>query len=212
MISFLSFGKKKESKKDVDVHDDDIFPELMELRNRVDKGVDNRGDSLPFEEFNPFRQLEGSNLPTFQKQENESHMKTMQHTPLSLPTMRSLNEQPIQQLSPPPQPIQQQLETSHTIPTPEPTLSTERRENIAEFKEASMKEEEKPELYIKVDDYKEVLSILKTIRAKLTEIDSLISEIRDIKSKEIERLNISKKELEESKSNVDRVLELLKGF
>ena len=68
---------------------------------------------------------------------------------------------------------------------------------------------EKMSLFIKIENYEDVLDLMTVIKSKVNDIKSTFSEIRQIKDEEDTKLEVWKKNMEliEGKlGNVDRVL------
>jgi len=60
-------------------------------------------------------------------------------------------------------------------------------------------------IYVKVDKYKELLEVLKTINAKLQAVDKTIDKINNLKSQEDEQLRQWTTNLADIKSRVEKI-------
>lgn len=86
----------------------------------------------------------------------------------------------------------------------------EKEEDKVDVEVYKVKEREEKDIYIKIEDYKKLVELLNKVKTKLKEIDSLLSEIKDVKAKELEKLKANKAKLEESKGDIDAILNMLK--
>ena len=68
---------------------------------------------------------------------------------------------------------------------------------------------EKMPLFIKIENYEDVLDIMNMVKAKVAEVRETFTKLEEVKSREEEKMNIWNKNLEEIESklnNMDRML------
>jgi len=70
--------------------------------------------------------------------------------------------------------------------------------------------EVKKELLIKIEDYKRVRELLQQLKEKMSEIEKIVSELKEDENKRLESIRGLKEKLEESKSNINSVLDIFR--
>jgi len=182
MIKLTLFGKKKEKKSEPSI-ENELFPELQRLKEEVEKGA-----TLDFGLRQNTEQQ--STLPLGQNTGMQTTSQTFQPQPT---ITQNIQPQPINVPVTPPVEQEQKQITSTTTQT----IEKERHG-------------EKPELYIKIDDYKRVLDLLDKLKVRLKDLENILEELKMIKDKEGEKLEEMREELENTKENINSVLNLLK--
>jgi len=89
------------------------------------------------------------------------------------------------------------------------------KEKIKEKTHKQHLKEEKPlevrkELLIKVEDYKKVRELLQQLKEKMSEVERIVNELKEDENKRIESIKGLKEKLEESKSNINSVLDIFR--
>lgn len=113
--------------------------------------------------------------------------------------------QQTQQLLPPPPPPFPQIEQ----PKIEKTVEKEVEKETMEEKGKEEKTE-RNEIYVKLEDYKRLLEILEKIKLKLKEIESYVNELREMKEKEVSKMDEIKDRIDNSKEDISGILDILK--
>ncbi len=70
--------------------------------------------------------------------------------------------------------------------------------------------EAKKELLIKIEDYKRVRELLQQLKEKMSEIEKIVNELKEDENKRLESIRGLKEKLEESKSNINSVLDIFR--
>ena len=70
--------------------------------------------------------------------------------------------------------------------------------------------EVKKELLIKIEDYKRIRELLQQLKEKMSEIEKIVSELKEDENKRLESIRGLKEKLEESKSNINSVLDIFR--
>ena len=68
----------------------------------------------------------------------------------------------------------------------------------------------KKELLIKIEDYKRVRELLQQLKEKMSEVEKIVSELKEDEYKRLESIKGLKEKLEESKSNINSVLDIFR--
>jgi len=89
------------------------------------------------------------------------------------------------------------------------------KEKIKEKTHKRLLKEEKPlevrkELLIKIEDYKKVRELLQKLKEKMSEVERIVNELKEDENKRIESIKGLKEKLEESKSNINSVLDIFR--
>ena len=100
----------------------------------------------------------------------------------------------------------------------QPTLEENKpllKEKVKESVHKKHIKEEKPlevrkELLIKIEDYKRVRELLQQLKEKMSEVEKLVSELKEDENKRLESIKGLKEKLEESKSNINSVLDIFR--
>jgi len=191
MIKLTLFGKKKEEKHESSV-ENELLPELQRLKEEVEKG-----GNLDFRSL--YQATESQHTTQLPLEQNTRMQPTVSQGFQSQPTVQT----PVQNMYAPPQPSNMPMN---------PPIGQEQRQLAPPTTQTIEKKmyEEKPELYIKIDDYKKVLELLDKLKVRLKELESILEELKMIKDKEGEKLEEMREELENTKENINSVLNLLK--
>ncbi len=92
-----------------------------------------------------------------------------------------------------------------------PLLKEKTKEKV---RKRHLKDEEslevKKELLIKIEDYKRVRELLQQLKEKMSEIEKIVSELKEDENKRLESIRGLKEKLEESKSNINSVLDIFR--
>ncbi|HIP66805.1 MAG TPA: hypothetical protein EYH09_01620 [Candidatus Nanopusillus sp.] len=189
MIKLTLFGKKKEEKPEFSV-ENELLPELQRLKEEVEKG-----GTLDFGQLPQNTVPQTAPLPLKQN-------TRVQHTPQGFQPQPTI-QAPTQNMYTPPQPTNMSV-----IP---PGEQEQRKIALPSTQNIEKRlYEERPELYIKIDDYKRVLELLDRLKVRLKDLESILEELKMIKDKEGEKLEEMREELENTKENINSVLDLLK--
>jgi len=70
--------------------------------------------------------------------------------------------------------------------------------------------EVRKELLIKIEDYKRVRELLQQLKEKMSEVEKIVSELKEDENKRLESIKGLKEKLEESKSNINSVLDIFR--
>jgi len=100
----------------------------------------------------------------------------------------------------------------------QPTLEENKpllKEKVKESVHKKHIKEEKPlevrkELLIKIEDYKRVRELLQQLKEKMSEVEKIVSELKEDENKRLESIKGLKEKLEESKSNINSVLDIFR--
>ncbi|EOD42650.1 Uncharacterized protein Nst1_382 [Candidatus Nanobsidianus stetteri] len=89
------------------------------------------------------------------------------------------------------------------------------KEKVKEGVHKKHLKEEKPlevrkELLIKIEDYKRVRELLQQLKEKMSEVEKIVSELKEDENKRLESIKGLKEKLEESKSNINSVLDIFR--
>ena len=89
------------------------------------------------------------------------------------------------------------------------------KEKVKESVHKKYLKEEKPlevrkELLIKIEDYKRVRELLQQLKEKMSEVEKIVSELKEDENKRLESIKGLKEKLEESKSNINSVLDIFR--
>jgi hypothetical protein len=89
------------------------------------------------------------------------------------------------------------------------------KEKVKERVHKKHLKEEKPlevrkELLIKIEDYKRVRELLQQLKEKMSEVERIVSELKEDENKRLESIKGLKEKLEESKSNINSVLDIFR--
>ncbi len=120
------------------------------------------------------------------------------------------------ELPPLPSPAPKSEQPSLPVPEPKPVeLPTPKPEpqsvqNMINPHAYTAGSAEKPELYVKIEKYKEMLELLDKIKLKLADLESVLEKLREIKEQEASKLSEWKNELEDAKTKIDEVLNIVK--
>jgi len=189
MIKLTLFGKKKEEKSESSV-ENELLPELQRLKEEVEKGA-----TLDFESLHQNAESQSAPLPLGQNTGIQTTPQGFQQQPVAQTPVQNIYTQP-QPVNIPVIPSGEQEQRQSTLPA---TQTIEKK-----------RYEEKPELYIKIDDYKKVLELLDKLKVRLKDLENILEELKMIKDKEGEKLEEMREELENTKENINSVLNLLK--
>ena len=189
MIKLTLFGKKKEEKSESSV-ENELLPELQRLKEEVEKG-----STLDFESLHQNAETQPAPLPLGQNTGIQTTPQGFQQQPVAQTPVQNIYTQP-QPVNIPVIPSGEQEQRQSTLPA---TQTIEKK-----------RYEEKPELYIKIDDYKKVLELLDKLKVRLKDLENILEELKMIKDKESEKLEEMREELENTKENINSVLNLLK--
>ena len=100
----------------------------------------------------------------------------------------------------------------------QPTLQETKpllKEKVKERVHRQHLKEEKPlevrkEILIKIEDYKKVRELLQQLKEKMSEVERIVSELKEDENKRLESIKGLKEKLEESKSNINSVLDIFR--
>ncbi|NAZ26360.1 MAG: hypothetical protein GU343_02395 [Nanoarchaeota archaeon] len=89
------------------------------------------------------------------------------------------------------------------------------KEKVKESVHKKHLKEERPlevrkELLIKIEDYKRVRELLQQLKEKMSEVEKIVSELKEDENKRLESIKGLKEKLEESKSNINSVLDIFR--
>jgi hypothetical protein len=70
--------------------------------------------------------------------------------------------------------------------------------------------EVRKELLIKIEDYKKVRELLQKLKEKMSEVERIVNELKEDENKRLESIKGLKEKLEESKSNINSVLDIFR--
>jgi len=89
------------------------------------------------------------------------------------------------------------------------------KEKVKESVHKKHLKEEKPlevrkELLIKIEDYKRVRELLQQLKEKMSEVEKIVSELKEDENKRLESIKGLKEKLEESKGNINSVLDIFR--
>ena len=136
--------------------------------------------------------------PNMQQEMSPTFGREFENVPLFQQYQQGTPTQAINQPFPalPLQP-QQNTMTKATSPTKQVPLET-------------IEKEERPELYVKIDDYKKVLELLDKLKLKVKELETILTQLREMKENEMEKVEELKQQLEDAKENVNNILGILR--
>jgi len=89
------------------------------------------------------------------------------------------------------------------------------KEKVKEKVRKQHLKEERPlevrkELLIKIEDYKKVRELLQQLKEKMSEVERIVNELKEDENKRLESIKGLKEKLEESKSNINSVLDIFR--
>ena len=98
-----------------------------------------------------------------------------------------------------------------TLQETKPLLKEKPRERVSKqhLKEERSLEVRK-ELLIKIEDYKKVRELLQQLKEKMSEVERIVSELKEDENKRLDSIKGLKEKLEESKSNINSVLDIFR--
>ncbi|MBU2612384.1 MAG: hypothetical protein KKB62_01540 [Nanoarchaeota archaeon] len=109
---------------------------------------------------------------------------------------------------PRPEPLQRPIEKNRPKPNyemPERRESQMPKRNISPTREMGMEDSRTGPVFVRIDKFEESLKIFKETKDKIEEIETLLSHTKSIKEKEEEELINWEKEIQEMKSQVEKI-------
>lgn len=110
-----------------------------------------------------------------------------------------LPETPEEPIGLPERSITQEIDSSEEIPSiPEPRIK------IKQFVHESREQSTEP-IFVRIDKYQESKENLQEVKRKILEIESLLRDIKDIKSREDSQLHEWDSDIQEAKAKLDKI-------
>jgi len=186
----IQYHNFKEAKtKETEEIESEIFPELEKIKEEIDKAFSQPIASISTESpiYQTQRQATQSvmGFPFGETQGTAIYNTPQKQIMVQQPTIPTISST---QFQIPPQP---KIETQVTL-------------------EKAEKVEEKPELYIKIDDYKRVLELLDKLKLKVKELENIFTQLREMKERESDKIEELRQQLEDTKENLNNILGILK--